>query len=80
VAFYTIKIFSKNRALVARSEFTASDERDALDTMRYIYQGRPCELWCGSRKVANWGGTEQEVDSKAAMSAGRRVAPASVVA
>ena len=59
VALYTMKIFDKDRRLVGRSEFCAPGDADAAATMHHLYKGRSCELWCGSRKVANWNNSEE---------------------
>ena len=58
MAFYTMKIFDRDGRLVGRSEFRASRDDDAAATMHYLYRGRPFELWCGTRKIANWANPE----------------------
>lgn len=53
MALYVMKTFDWNGRLVGRSEFSAGKDDEAIAVMRILMKDLCCELWCGSRKVAD---------------------------
>lgn len=53
MALYVMKTFDWNGRLVGRSEFSAGKDDEAIAVMRVLMKDLCCELWCGSRKVAD---------------------------